>query len=101
MPDIFIAKKQKKEPKKKEPKTSKGKIAAGAQKKKIKGLSISSHNPLSSFCYRPPHINFETRDRQEKVVLLLRRHPITNLGWIVVFALMLFAPAILNVFPLR
>ncbi|OGM14730.1 hypothetical protein A3D84_00565 [Candidatus Woesebacteria bacterium RIFCSPHIGHO2_02_FULL_42_20] len=58
-----------------------------------------THNPLAAYCYVPDHLNFETQDKKEKVVLLLRRHPITNLPWIIFVILMLFAPLLLIVFP--
>ena len=98
MPDIFIAKKQKKEAKAKEP-GSAVKKKKPFTKKRREGIPDHVHNPLSSFCFRPHSVNFETRDRQEEIVLLLRRHPITNLGWIITFVLMLFAPVVLGSFP--
>lgn len=63
-------------------------------------LEGHSHNPLSSFCYFPDGVSFVAKDSQEKIVLLLRRHPITNLPWIAVALIMLFAPVVLNVFPI-
>lgn len=57
-----------------------------------------SHNPFSSFCYYPDKVNFINQDSEEKVILLLRRHPITNLGWILISFLMIIAPSFLSVF---
>ena len=57
-----------------------------------------NHNPLSAYCYIPDHLNFETQDKKEKVVLLLRRHPITNIPWIILTMLMILAPGLLFVF---
>lgn len=57
-------------------------------------------NPLSAFCYYPKGIKFVAKDAQEEIVLLLRRHPITNFGWILIVLLMLFAPAVLDFFPI-
>ena len=59
-----------------------------------------THNPLSAYDYFPDNIDFETRDREEKIVLFLRRHPITNLKWILVTVLLVFAPFFLGAFPL-
>lgn len=57
-----------------------------------------SHNPFASYCYYPDKVNFINQDSEEKVILLLRRHPITNLGWILISFLMIVAPSFLSVF---
>lgn len=62
--------------------------------------SFRTRNPLSSFAYKPENIKFETQEEQEKVVLLLRQHPIVNLPWIFVAVILVFAPSILSFFPL-
>jgi uncharacterized membrane protein YdbT with pleckstrin-like domain len=87
MPDIFISKEKK-------PQISNKNPLPG-----IDGVTKST-GPLSSFWYMPKNIDFETKDQREEVVLLLRRHPITNIGWIIIFVLMLFAPAVLGSFPI-
>lgn len=55
-------------------------------------------NPISAYCYYPDHVNFVGADDQEKIVLLLRRHPITNLGWIFTSILMFATPAVFVAF---
>lgn len=55
-------------------------------------------NPLSSFMVCP-QVKFETQGEEEKVILLLRQHPITNLGWILVSLVMLFVPAFWELLP--
>jgi len=67
-----------------------------AQREKI---PEHTHNPLSAYCYYPESVNFETRESEEKVVLMMRKHPITNLRWIVVSTLMVFAPSLLGFLP--
>jgi len=57
-------------------------------------------NPLMAYSYMPRNIEFETKEPQEKVVLLLRKHPITNVGWIIIAFIMVLAPTTLGVFPL-
>ena len=47
----------------------------------------------------PPDIRFETQEREEKIILLLRRHWITNLPWVLLAILALFAPFLLRLFP--
>lgn len=53
-------------------------------------------NPLASFAWFPPKVHFATQDSEEKVVLLMRRHWITNLGWTIVAVFLFFVPLILN-----
>jgi len=57
-------------------------------------------NPLAAFVSRPKKIGFETQFDGEEVILLLRRHWITNLPWIAGCLLMVFAPILLTGFPL-
>lgn len=76
---------------------------ADEPKKEIKNLKHKSHrihNPLSSYCYMPEGIDFINKEPNEKVILLTRRHIITNFGWGLLVVLMLFAPIVLNYFPL-
>lgn len=82
MPDVFISDKLDKH---KEP------------KKVMEAQSFL--NSLSSFWYYPKSVSFDTIQKEEKVVLLLRRHPITNIPWLVVVMIMLLAPTLLGVFP--
>ncbi|OGY08132.1 MAG: hypothetical protein A2782_03920 [Candidatus Blackburnbacteria bacterium RIFCSPHIGHO2_01_FULL_43_15b] len=56
-------------------------------------------NPLSAFFYLPKKAKFENQDDDEQVILLLRRHPITNLPWILLVISLALAPTLLNFFP--
>jgi uncharacterized membrane protein YdbT with pleckstrin-like domain len=58
-----------------------------------------SHNPLSAFSYYPDHIKFIGADKEERIVLLLRRHPITNIKWLFMALLLLLTPFVLSFFP--
>ena len=98
MPDIFISgpKEKKLETKdselpeiKKPPKTE-------VQKEKISG---HTHNPLAAFSFYPDGIDFETREKEEKVILLLRKHLITNVGWISLSIILILAPMALRSLP--
>ncbi|MFC1727098.1 hypothetical protein ACFL0Y_01115 [Patescibacteria group bacterium] len=54
----------------------------------------------SSFVAQPKTLNFETQERKERVILLLRRHFITNLSWILTTLALVMAPFLfLNYFP--
>lgn len=66
----------------------------------IESLPGHTHNPLSAYCYYPHNVDFINEEPDEIVILLVRRHIITNLGWIALVALMLVAPFILQYFPL-
>lgn len=66
-----------------------------AQKMNMPG---HNHNKLSSFCLYPEGVDFETREKEEKIILLLRAHVITNLKWILVTILMLTVPGIIQAF---
>jgi len=65
--------------------------------KKVKGRFYS---PFSSFCYFPLGVKFISKDSKEEIVLFLRRHWITNVGWIVISIVLLFAPVVLGSFPI-
>lgn len=56
-------------------------------------------HPLSSFCYYPARVKFINEDPEEEIILLLRRHPITNLGWILIAILMVLAPLLFKFYP--
>ncbi|MBI3384832.1 PH domain-containing protein [Candidatus Gottesmanbacteria bacterium] len=54
--------------------------------------------PLMAYMANPVDMHFESQEEKEEICLLLRRHPITNMPWIVGALVMLFAP--LAVFPI-
>ena len=85
MPDIFV---------------SEVKNIETKPKKSVEKHKFHSHNPLAAYSYFPERVKFVSKDPKEKVVLFLRRHPITNIGWILVSLLMLVAPMVLSSFPL-
>ena len=69
-------------------------------KKDVHHLTGHSHNPLSTFLYFPDGVSFIAQEPKERIVLLLRRHPITNVPWIFFGLVMLFAPGVLSFFPI-
>lgn len=85
----------------------------GKKKKEHKRLSIPesirdekpTRKRLAAYVVKPDGIRFETQEREEKIVLLLRRHVITNFSWIVVSSIALTVPIFgwffpgLSVFP--
>lgn len=57
-------------------------------------------NPYVSFAPRPVHVSFESQAPEEKVVLFVRRHLITQVGWIISAIILFFLPFILQFVPL-
>lgn len=52
-------------------------------------------NPLACFALSPAKINFEIQNPGEEVVLLLRRHLVTNVGWVILGSILFYLPRIL------
>lgn len=82
MPDIFIT------PSKSKPK-----------EKKFSLTNVSVHGPtkdnfgfLTAFALRPRHLRYESQESDEKIILFLRRHFVTNVGWILGFFCLVLVP---------
>jgi hypothetical protein len=60
--------------------------------------SIESQSPSSSFRSCPEDIDFETREKDEKIILFIRAHPIVNIRWILIVVLMIFVPVVAKAF---
>jgi len=99
MPDLFNAKKLK-QPSTDENIKLEEKDFTHSHDTSFKGMKSRRVNPLNAFAFMPKNVTFVTRENEEKIVLLLRRHPITNVGWILVSLALLFAPLVLSQFPL-
>lgn len=56
-------------------------------------------NPLASFNIFPEGFDFINKDPEEKIILLLRKHPITNLTWILATMVLFILPAFFSVMP--
>jgi membrane protein YdbS with pleckstrin-like domain len=67
--------------------------------RKILGTKTVDKNPLSPLRFYPDHADFINKDPQEKIILLIRKHPITNILWVVSLFLLIIAPAFLTVMP--
>ena len=59
----------------------------------------SKHQALSAFCILPRGVKFETQEVKEKIILLLRQHWFTQVGWLLTALAMVFLPAALRVVP--
>ena len=59
---------------------------------------IASNNPLKSFIPKPNKISFEIQDHDEKIILVLRQHPITQIKSIAfLFFAFFFVPWLVQV----
>jgi len=54
---------------------------------------------LSAYMVKPNNLHFETQDRKEKIVVLLRKHMITNSGWFVGAIFLVLMPIIFAFIP--
>lgn len=63
-----------------------------------KGISPNV-NFLAAFVALPKKLKFANQQKDEKIILLLRRHWITNLPWCLILLLFLFSPLFLFNFP--
>jgi membrane protein YdbS with pleckstrin-like domain len=51
-------------------------------------------HPLSAFIYKPQAIHFQTQGDKEHIILLLRRHWVTNIPWIIAGIILAIIPVI-------
>jgi len=56
------------------------------------------HSRLSAFSLYPDNVHFETKDNNEKIILMMRQHPIVNVKWILLTLLLLAGPTVLTAF---
>jgi hypothetical protein len=58
------------------------------------------HTPsrFSAFCLYPEDIDFETKEDGERIILMLRHHPVVNVRWILISLILLTVPTLLSVF---
>lgn len=59
----------------------------------------SQAGPLAAFLIKPKQVKFDSQDKEEKILLLLRRHFITNIPWIVGVIAALLMPIIATYIP--
>lgn len=64
---------------------------AGPQKHQMNGLSQA----ISAYMFMPDGIRFETQEPGETIVLLLRKHWLTNLSWLLIAVLIILIPLFL------
>ncbi len=77
MPDVFVS-----------PKTE----------SPVKKSEENTYGKFSSFYLYPENIDFETREEGEEIILMLRKHIVTNAGWAAGAILLLFVPTVFSFF---
>lgn len=60
-------------------------------------LSEKHMHALASFCENPIGLSFQSQGPNEKILLFLRRHFITNVPWILMTVFLLILPSLLNI----
>ena len=103
MPEIFDAennkpdKREEKVRSDKSEKKTKKRVSSSEVYKKLKDQSRSG--TWNSFAVAPPNVRFETQEDEEDVILMLRQHPIVNVGWVLLAILLLLAPMVGGLLP--
>lgn len=101
MPDIYVAPSKTKKKKRKRKKVSLKTKRNKEIKKIVDELGEKrTKKRFTSFMFLPKNITFETQESEEKIIVLLRKHPITNLSWVLITFLMILAPLGLRWIPL-
>lgn len=91
MPDVFVSDFKNNE-------VSTPKIPIEVPKTEAKRIKFPghTHGSMGAFSLYPDHIDFETREKGEDIILLLRAHPIVNVKWILIASLMFVTPSIVS-----
>lgn len=55
-----------------------------------------STNPLNAFAAKPIRTHFATQEEGEQLILLLRRHPVTQVSWMIIALVAAFIPVFFN-----
>jgi hypothetical protein len=94
MPDIFVSSSNPPPKPTETPKITPDNLPeAETERAKYKG---HTHSRFAAFSMFPERVKFETKEEDEKVVLLLRQHPIVNVPWILLVIAMIFVPIIVG-----
>ncbi|MDZ7586245.1 MAG: hypothetical protein U0946_00700 [Patescibacteria group bacterium] len=94
MPDIFVSENKKG--------ASLGKTGMGARYETVADrlAGEKNKNKLNSFLLLPKKVKFENQETREKIILLLRRHWVTQIKWVILGVIGLGVPLIFTWVPL-
>ena len=110
MVDIYVAPKKRQAPVGREENSPKELVGKSPRVEAIRKKLAKGKSPLDllgrrhghiwgAFVARPRGVNFESQSNQEKIILLLRRHWITNVRWMGIALAMALAPFLLSQAP--
>ncbi len=81
--------------------TSSPSVSSSAKETKRDFLPRRRGHSLSALMVLPEkNVHFDTQEPEEEILLILRAHWITNLPWVFIAIVLLFAPLVLTFFPL-
>ena len=103
MPDLYSSHQPKKAEKEKVVEEVVSSVEGTKCKPKINRdfLPGKTGNSFSSFLVLPhERVRFENQEPEEEILMILRRHTITNIPWILISFLLLLSPFVLTTFPL-
>lgn len=66
----------------------------------VSELPSQKYNPISSYCKYPSNVKFAGTDAEERIILLLRRHWLTNVKWILTAVVLSIVPIPFVYFPI-
>lgn len=112
MPDIFVAHKESSNTEKKSDNPSQAsikRVSGDLSEKKVQEIteedlkpkSFEKHmNAFSTYCVNPEGVSFADQEKDEKILLFLRRHIITNVDWILLTIVFSFIPIVISLLNL-
>ncbi len=65
-------------------------------RQKVYQILGKTKHPLSSFLVRPHVFTFKEKDEEEEILVAMRPHWMTNVGWILIAAAMVLGPTLLK-----
>lgn len=105
MPEVF-SHKAKKTTSQKTPQSSTSDSTVSKKKRKVNEYSetikneVECTNPFAAYAPKPVRARFQSQADNEIIVLSLRRHPITNVPWIIGSILLAFFPFFIEILPM-
>ena len=97
MPEVYSAKKKTRKKKKRVVKRMEKVVVDEVKEMNKEGVFNGSWKSLVAY---PKKTKFEFQNKGEVIMLLMRRHPVTNLGWAMASLILLFIPFFWGEFPL-
>lgn len=91
MPEVYDSNQQK-------PKTSKRSVHEYSE---VFRTTTSTRNPLAAFVINPQNVSLDIQQKNEAILMILRRHVLTNLSWILVVIAMVVAPFFVAALPVE